>query len=138
VQHRNNTICNDVAPSCNGTFVALSLVIDVSRTPDNAAIATELRGALQHHPQRFSLDFCPMFVGFSSDCPASLTVEVLLTSLLMSLLTSMFTSLYCRPTPVVRALSSYVLSYYSLVSCVLRTMVVHPVVLCHVAYLVAF
>jgi hypothetical protein len=49
VEHRNNTICSDAAPSCNMTFVALSLAIDVSRTPNNAAITTKLKGALQHH-----------------------------------------------------------------------------------------
>ncbi len=76
LQRRNNTIYNDAAPqrctlqhccelqrrsapSCNATFVTLSLAINVSRTPDSATIATELRGALQHHQQRFPSDFRP-------------------------------------------------------------------------------
>jgi hypothetical protein len=87
VQHCNNTICNDATPSYSTTFIALSLAIDVSRTLNNIAIATELRGALQHHPQRSPFNFRPTSVGFLSDCPVSLAVEVLPMSLLMSLLT---------------------------------------------------
>jgi hypothetical protein len=138
LQHRS-------APSYNVTFVALFPAIDVSRTPDNAAIATELRELQEHHPQHFPSNFRPTSIGFPSDCPTSLAV--LTTSLLTSLLHHYIDVLrlvvlridVLRPTVLhIVVPTSCVLPYYSHVSCVLRTMVVHWVVLCPAAYLGAF
>jgi len=64
LQWRNNMICNDVVLSCSATFVALSLAIDVSRTPDSAAFATKLRVVLQHHCNVFYRIFVERPSGF--------------------------------------------------------------------------
>jgi hypothetical protein len=117
LQRRSNMICSNVAVSCSATFVALFLTIDVSHMLNSAAIAMELRGALQHHPQHFLLDFRLMSIGFSSDCPASLAIKVLPTSL--------FASSYCRlARPAVWCFTSCrpnVLCTTILQSCVLRS-----------------
>jgi hypothetical protein len=69
-------------------FFALFLAIDVSSTHDNVAITTELKGALEHHPQRFLSDLRPTSVKLLFDFRR-------IVLLLKSCMTSLLTSLYC-------------------------------------------